>query len=156
QLLEQTVAALNVGARLEISRVMRSGLAATKVDVIVRGEKDLPREEFWSKQDTAHPHSHSLGHSHSHSHDDTHHRDGHSHSHPHSHEEESHDHHGRGLKEIRKIIAAAAISEPAKKTAIAIFEALGQAEAEIHNTSIDAVHFHEVGAVDAMVDIVCA
>ncbi len=44
----------------------------------------------------------------------------------------------------------------AKKKAIAIFEALGRAEAKIHNTSIESVHFHEVGAVDAMVDIVCA
>ena len=45
QTLEQTVAALNVGARLEISRVVRSGISATKVDVWVDGEKDLPREE---------------------------------------------------------------------------------------------------------------
>src|SRR6202007_2983040 len=69
---------------------------------------------------------------------------------PHSHE------HGRGLTEIREIIRKAAISETAKKTAVAIFEALGAAEAKIHATSIEKVHFHEVGAVDAMVDIVCA
>jgi uncharacterized protein (TIGR00299 family) protein len=60
------------------------------------------------------------------------------------------------LTEIRGIISAASISAAAKKTAIAIFEALGQAEAKIHNTSLESVHFHEVGAVDAMVDIVCA
>ena len=60
------------------------------------------------------------------------------------------------MSEIRQIISAASISESAKKTAIAIFEALGQAEAKIHDTSIESVHFHEVGAVDAMVDIVCA
>ena len=63
---------------------------------------------------------------------------------------------GRGLNEIRSIIQKAALSSPAKTTAIRIFETLGEAEAEIHNTSIDQVHFHEVGAVDAMVDIVCA
>jgi uncharacterized protein (TIGR00299 family) protein len=60
------------------------------------------------------------------------------------------------LTEIRGIIAKAAISDPAKKTAVAIFEALGAAEAKIHATSIEAVHFHEVGAVDAIVDIICA
>ena len=60
------------------------------------------------------------------------------------------------MTEIRGIISAAAISERAKKTAIAIFEALGAAEAKIHNTSVESVHFHEVGAVDAIVDIVCA
>src|SRR6267143_2054918 len=60
------------------------------------------------------------------------------------------------LTNTRKIIEKAAISSTAKATAIEIFETLGQAEAEIHNTSIDQVHIHEVGAVDAMVDIVCA
>src|ERR1039457_4858450 len=64
--------------------------------------------------------------------------------------------HGRGLTEIRRIIERAAISGAAKATAIRIFEALGEAEAEIHNTSIERVHFHEVGAVDAMVAIVSA
>jgi uncharacterized protein (TIGR00299 family) protein len=60
------------------------------------------------------------------------------------------------LSEIKKIISSASISEGARKTAVAIFEALGRAEAKIHNTSIESVHFHEVGAVDAMVDIICA
>jgi len=67
-----------------------------------------------------------------------------------------HDHPHRGLTEIRQIISAAAISESAKKTAISIFEALGAAEAKIHGVPIEDIHFHEVGAVDAMVDVVCA
>jgi uncharacterized protein (TIGR00299 family) protein len=162
-LLEETVAALGVGARLEISRVVRSGISATKVDVWVGEEKDLPREEFWERQDE-----------HSHGHEPSDHSREHGHSHslpgkserasrplphealPHEHSS-SHEHsHSRGLTEIRGIISAASISEGAKKTAIAIFEALGRAEAKIHNTSIESVHFHEVGAVDALVDIVCA
>ncbi len=49
RVLEETVAALGVGARLEISRVVRSGISATKVDVWVDGEKDMPREEYWAK-----------------------------------------------------------------------------------------------------------
>jgi hypothetical protein len=183
QTLEDAVAALHVGARLEISRVVRSGISAAKVDVWVDGEKDLPREEFWKRQG---PHSQESGsagvppagrrdggatpHSHEHEHG------GHTHSHagktrtepapstssgqalslskgvsaPHEHS------HGRGLTEIRQIISAASISETAKKTAIRIFESLGRAEAKIHNTSVESIHFHEVGAVDAMVDIVCA
>src|SRR5579871_2371149 len=159
QLLQETVAALGVGAKLEVSRVMRSGISATKVDVWVDGEKDMPREEFWADRDQhAHPHAHS--------HHDHHEHHEHSHSHggessragaPAPHVHESHEHsHGRGLTEIREIIGKAGISETAKKTAIAIFEALGAAEAKIHATSVEKVHFHEVGAVDAMVDIVCA
>ncbi|MGA8705058.1 MAG: nickel pincer cofactor biosynthesis protein LarC [Candidatus Sulfotelmatobacter sp.] len=163
RLLEETVAALGIGARLEVSRVVRSGISATKVDVYVDGEKDLPREQYWERQTTAH-NEHRHGH-HEHDHDEgkhSHqdaesrasrplpHEHSVSHEHPHSHA------HGRGLTEIREIISAAAISETARKTALAIFEALGRAEAKIHNTSVESVHFHEVGSVDAMVDIVCA
>jgi uncharacterized protein (TIGR00299 family) protein len=165
RLLEETVAALGVGARLEISRVVRSGISATKVDVWVDGQKDMPREEYWARQNQnvapAHNHDeHEHHHDHEHHHGDKDHHDHetsraeapetHGRSHEHSHS------HGRGLTEIREIISKSKISETAKKTAIAIFEALGMAEAKIHATSVEKVHFHEVGAVDAMVDIVCA
>ena len=155
RLLEETVVALGLGARLDISRVVRSGISATKVDVWVDGEKDLPREEYWAQQNVARALSPALS------------QREHDHHHDHDHPSEvggsragvpaPHGHsHGRGLAEIRTIIGKAAISDTSKNTAIAIFEALGAAEAKIHDTSIDKVHFHEVGAVDAMVDIVCA
>ena len=151
ELLEKTVSALGVGAKLEISRVNRSGISATKVDVWVDGQKDMPREEFWAKQDAARAHSHHE-HEHSHPHEHSHHESSHKgtaapHEHEHSH---------RGLTEIKQIISSADISDSAKKTAISIFEALGAAEAKIHDVPAESVHFHEVGAVDAIVDIVCA
>lgn len=132
EVFQQTVAALDLGATLEISRVNRSGISATKVDVVVDGKKDSPREAQASE-----PHEHSHAHDHHH---DPHHR-----QHPGS----------RGLNEIRKIIRKAEISEPAKATAIRIFEKLGEAESKIHNVPVEEIHFHEVGAVDALVDIVC-
>jgi uncharacterized protein (TIGR00299 family) protein len=135
KLLEDTVTTLDIGARLEISKVVRAGISATKVDVYANGEKDLPRGVFLDQHGHDHPHEHSHDH-------------GHSHEHRH--------HHGRTLTEIRHIIEKAAISSNAKSIAIKVFETLGRAEAEIHSTSIDQVHFHEVGAIDAMVDIVCA
>lgn len=144
KLLEDTVAALNIGAHLKIERVVRAGVAATKVDVFAYGEKDLPREVYWEHRNirknehgSAHEHEHRMSTS----------------------QEESNSHahqHGRTLAEIRILIQSAAISDRAKNMAISIFEALGTAEAKIHNTSIDTIHFHEVGAVDAIVDIVCA
>ncbi len=152
KLLEDTVAALDIGARLEISRVMRGGISATKVNVYADDAKELAHEV------SAKPH----GHDHAHDHDHVH---AHEHSHKHSHDHPHHDEtvlsqdaheHGRGLTEIRAIIEKAPISKTAKATAIRIFEALGEAEAEIHNVPIERIHFHEVGAVDAMVDIVCA
>lgn len=173
KLLEDMVAGLNVGARLEISKVTRSGITATKVDVLVNGEKELPREEFWAEKqassriEAGQEHSHAHGHSHdrAHPHDQAHERPAdQAHAYPAADSpglrtgvSAPHEHsHGRGLKEIKRIISAASINEGAKKTAIAIFEALGEAEAKIHNMDIEAVHFHEVGAVDAMVDIVGA
>ena len=154
--LEDTVTALDVGARLAVSRVTRSGISATKVDVYVGDEKDLPREEYWARKsehvsEPGHSwHKHEHGHTHAH------------HDHPHETEASgapvgsSQHSHSRGLTEIRAIIGKAAISESSKRTAIAMFAALGAAEAKIHNLPIEQVHFHEVGAVDAMVDIVCA
>jgi uncharacterized protein (TIGR00299 family) protein len=137
RLLGDTVAALNIGASLKISKVTRSGITATKVDVFA---SDAVAEAV-THEHSHHTHDHDHEHPHSHSHDEKH-----SHSHEHT----------RGLKEIREIILKAAISETAKAKAIAIFEALGTAEAKIHNMEIEKVHFHEVGAVDALVDIVCA
>jgi hypothetical protein len=160
KLLEDTVAALDIGARLEISRVMRSGVSATKVDVYAHGEKDLPREVFQAQREREHGHGHDHSHDHSHEHGQGHHgaagrQHSHEESHAHAHDDSGHGH-GRSLSAIRTIIEGAAISTGAKGIAIGIFEALGAAEAEIHNVPVEKVHFHEVGAVDAMVDIVCA
>ncbi|HEY3637712.1 MAG TPA: nickel pincer cofactor biosynthesis protein LarC [Rhizomicrobium sp.] len=161
---EEAVAALAVGAHLEISRVVRSGISATKVDVWVDGEKDMPREDYWAKKDVARALLPAKAHhDHARDHDDDHNRPHHhdparefeasrAAAPPHTH---SHDH-GRGLTEIRAIIRKAAISDAAKTTAISIFEALAAAEAKIHDKPVEEIHFHEVGAVDAMVDIVCS
>src|SRR5947207_3744200 len=132
ELLRQTAAALNIGAEIRISRVDRSGISATKIDVLVNGKlADRPQI------------SHERAHSH-----------GHDHSHPHN---RAHDHpHERSLSEIREIIRHADIPCSARETAIRAFELLGEAEAGIHNVPLESIHFHEVGAVDAIVDIVCA
>ncbi|MBV9183260.1 MAG: nickel pincer cofactor biosynthesis protein LarC [Acidobacteria bacterium] len=144
ELLAETVAALCVDAKLEVSRVNRSGISATKIEVIVSGEKDRPREA----RDLSAPEH--LRHKHSHSSEGTkpHHAEprGHAHSHAAS----------RGLRQIREIIGRARISESVKQSALAMFDKLAWAEAKIHNLPVDEVHFHEVGAVDALVDIVGA
>ena len=161
QVFEKAVAGLNLGARLESSRVDRSGISGLKVDVYSHGEKDLPREEYWKQRSAREQDQH--GHD---GHSQGHHQAPvelleHNYAAPGSsskaHNNGEHEHqHGRGLNEIREIILKAAISERAQANAIAMFEALGAAEAKIHHTDIESVHFHEVGAVDAMVDIVCA
>jgi pyridinium-3,5-bisthiocarboxylic acid mononucleotide nickel chelatase len=157
-LLERTVAALNVGARLEISKVLRSGISATKVDVWISDrEKDQPRDGQISFHEPVHANSHAHDHAHSHEH----HHEHHDHAHEHPVEEDDRYHHdghahGRHLSEIKRIISAAPLEDQVKQRALAIFQALGEAEAKIHNVPIEKIHFHEVGAVDAIVDIVCA
>ena len=65
-------------------------------------------------------------------------------------------HRHTGFKDIKRMISSSRLSSPAKDISTAIFETLGLAEAHVHRTSIDKVHFHEVGAIDSIVDIVGA
>jgi uncharacterized protein (TIGR00299 family) protein len=129
--LEETTAALNVGARLEMRKVSRGGLAAIKVDVIT---PDTPAAE------QAHVHNDHPGHSH----------------HPHTHEKHQHHAPHRSLSAIIEIIRSAPLTESVKQRAIRAFQLLGEVEAAIHSIPIEQVYFHEVGAVDTIVDIACA
>ena len=155
-ILEQTAAALNVGARLEMRKVTRGGIAGTKVDVITPAN---------SAHEPAHSHSHAgdghihEGHSHGAISDEPHIHTEHSHQaqaqDATAHQERAHAPH-RHLSSIVAIIRAAPLSDTVKAGSIRAFEMLGQAEAAIHSIPIEKVHFHEVGAVDTIVDIVCA
>jgi uncharacterized protein (TIGR00299 family) protein len=131
--LEETTAALNVGARLEMRKVSRGGLAAIKVDVFT---PDTPAAEAESAHDShaAHAHQHST------------------HTHPHEHSHAPH----RSLSAIIEIICSAPLTDAVKQRSIRAFQLLGEAEAGIHSVAVEEVHFHEVGAVDTIVDIVCA
>jgi pyridinium-3,5-bisthiocarboxylic acid mononucleotide nickel chelatase len=140
ELLQQTTAALNLGANLSFDSVDRSGISARKVRVMVDGQE----------ADTPHKHAHTHEHDHDHQH----------HNHPHSHDHEPAPdpvhHHGRNLPAIREILGNAPLPADARALALRAFELLGEAESAIHNVPLDQVHFHEVGAVDAIVDITCA
>jgi hypothetical protein len=150
--LERTAAALGVGARLEMRKVSRGGLAATKVDVItdegsgvrIQGSEGTGNRE----QGTENKHSHEHGHS---PHDHAHHEHDHEHHHP-AHTHAPH----RSLSAIVEIIRAAPLTESVKQRSIRAFQLLGEAEAAIHSVPVEEVHFHEVGAVDTIVDIVCS
>jgi pyridinium-3,5-bisthiocarboxylic acid mononucleotide nickel chelatase len=157
-LLEETAAALDVGARLEIRKVIRGGIAASKVDIITPdGPHDSPALDL-ATSDAENAHTHE---EHSHA--------GHSHQ-PHTHAEHAHEDHAdspdshsstshaphRSLSAILAIIRSAALSETVKARSMRAFQLLGEAEAAVHSIPVEKVHFHEVGAVDTIVDIVCA
>lgn len=156
--LENATLALNLGASLTVETVDRSGISSKKVTVLEHG---TPAES-----EVPHSHSH-IEHQHPHDHPHTHqpqtqhlHKTGQ----PHTHEEapaqksgETHTHsHGRSLTVIRTLIQSSALAGPVKSLAIRAFELLGASEAKIHNVPVEDIHFHEVGAVDAIVDIVAA
>jgi uncharacterized protein (TIGR00299 family) protein len=142
--LAETAAALNVGARLEMRKVSRGGLAATKVDVLTPDQ--APAEPDHSHADHSHEHTHEHEH---HTHE--------AHTAPAVHQPSAHSHAPhRSLSAILAIIDSAPLSSAVKQRAMRAFQLLGEAEAGIHSIPIESVHFHEVGAVDTIVDIVCA
>ena len=120
------------GVRTEVRRVSKAGLDACDFHVILDHEHEN--------------HDHDMEYLHGHSHDHSHGDHGH----------HSHDHEHRGLAEILEILCRAQITDGAREKAVRIFEILAEAEAKAHGTSIEKVHFHEVGAVDSIVDITAA
>src|ERR1041385_2123373 len=89
--------------------------------------------------------------------DEHHHEQDHSHDHHHGHHEHGHEHHhhddSRTFSEIKKLISKSSLSNWVKQKAIAVFHRIAIAEGKIHGLPPDKVHFHEVGAVDSIVDI---
>ncbi len=171
ELLAETAAALNVGARLEMRKVSRGSLAAIKVDVITeeQGTRDQGNKGTRPEHEHSHePHEHGHDHKHDHADQHTHEHQGHDHDHD-AHTHEVHEHHAhephehshehaehRSLSTILGIIDAAPLKDTVKQRATRAFQLLGEAEAAIHMIPIEKVHFHEVGAVDTIVDIVCS
>ncbi|HIS19367.1 MAG TPA: LarC family nickel insertion protein [Candidatus Spyradocola merdavium] len=136
--LKRDLAKLGLGDafHLHIHKALKNGVMCTHVDVAtdhVHGD---------------HEHDHGHDHDHEHSHDH-----GHDHDHEHDH---GHEHVHRGLHDVLAVIDGSTLEEEVKETARRIFRTLAEAEAKMHGTTVDEVHFHEVGAIDAIVDVVGA
>ena len=135
------------GFEYKISRVSKAGVNCCDFDVIL----DEEHANHDHDMDFLHGNSDAVVHSHEHEH----HRD-HDHEHEHSHVPHEHHHHHehRGLQEVIAIIDATDMSAAAKELALKIFDIIADAEAKAHAVEKNAVHFHEVGAIDSIVDIV--
>ena len=153
------------GFRTKISRVKKSGLDACDFNVILEHDNHdhdmeyLHGHEHEMEHHYNHEHAHSAEY-HYHDHEHTHaaehpdHEHTHEHSHEHSHTHEySHSHEHRGMQEITEIIQGSEMTDRAKKMALHVFDILAHAESKAHGVNIEEVHFHEVGAIDSIVDI---
>ena len=131
------------GFEYKISRVSKAGVDCCDFDVI------LDEEHANHDHDMAflHGNGDAVVHSHEHHHD-------HEHEHSHVPHEHHHHHEHRGLQEVIAIIDATDMSAAAKELALKIFDIIADAEAKAHAVEKNAVHFHEVGAIDSIVDIV--
>ncbi len=142
--LKREVAKLGVtGYHITTARRQKSNIEGVKFDV------HLVAEGTDSCDAADHDHSHS--HSHAHAHD-------HSHSHSHASEQEhGHQHEGnRNYSQIKQLISKSELSDWVKQKAIAVFHRVAVAEGKVHGMKPEEVHFHEVGAVDSIVDIIGA
>ena len=146
------------GFETKISRVVKSGIDACDFDVVLDKEHenhDHDMEYLHGHHHKGHENNHFYDHNHAHE-DEAEHFHNHEHNHAHGagSAQDHHHHEHRGIKEITYIIEHSAMTENAKKIALRIFEILAEAESKAHNVPVDQVHFHEVGAVDSIVDIV--
>ncbi len=135
--------------QLKAETVQRNGQRATKVHVMLKSE-----------QHHSHHHEHEHSHHQNQHHHSDHHHDHHSHHHEHEHSHHHEHHHAhdhnelRNLPDIEKMIKGANLPPRAEAWSLAVFRQLAVSEGAVHGIPPEAVHFHEVGAIDAIVDIV--
>ena len=179
QVLLEGLESLNLpGYQLKIGRVKKNGIDACDFDVILDEPEHHHDHDHEHDHDHDHEHHHDHEHEHHHDHEHEHHHDhdhehdhDHDHEHDHDHDHEHHHHHEhehdhehhhhhdhvhRNIGDIFAIIDQSKINDRAKQTAKDIFRIIAAAESKAHGIAEDQVHFHEVGAVDSIVDIVSA
>ena len=115
-------------------------------------EEHFHCQEYAHTYDPVHHHEHHhYDEEHTHDH---HHEDGHNHEHAHELPHTHHHHEHRNLADVMAIIDASTLSQSIKDKAREVFTAIAIAEAKVHGKAVDEVHFHEVGAIDTIIDIV--
>lgn len=133
------------GVRFERRRAVKCGVTGTHIAVTVHGEEEHSHDE-----DGHHPHEH--GHEYDHEHDHAH---DHTHDHAHDHTNSTlHSHHHAHLSDIRAIIDGLDVPGKVKADAEAVYALIARAESEVHGEPVEHIHFHEVGALDAVADVV--
>lgn len=159
-------ALLDLGAPEDMLRAVLDSIPVTGCEVVISRKERAGIDvcDFDVKPDHEHEnYDHDMDYLYGHEAMDSHGHTGKSHEYTHTHEHtddhalgHTHDHAHRGLKEIREILQQTQMTDTARALALRIFEILAKAEAKAHGVPAEEVHFHEVGAVDSIVDIISA
>ena len=148
------------GVRFERRKSEKCGIIGTHISVTVDGEEERSedignREQGTGNRDSEHGHIHDVegtGTAHEHPHGHVH-EHAHAHDHVHDHEP-GHHHHHSSLNDIRAIIDALDLPAAVRDDAKAVYMRIAEAESKVHGHPVDQIHFHEVGALDAVADVV--
>src|SRR5699024_2521052 len=146
--MESELKKLNLEAEYELSikKVNKNGITATKFDCVYG--QDLVKDWKIAESQPAHQEHHRNHKHHEHYKQNQHQQENHGHNAQHGH----HDH--RTYQDIRALIEDSTLAEAVKSKALNVFHIIAEAEGKIHGVSIEKVHFHEVGAIDSIIDIV--
>ena len=132
--------ALLPGVEVRPQAARRQGIAGTHMSVLIHGEEEGAERPHDHEHDHGHAHDHDHGHDHSHEHEHTH--------------EDHHGHQHRALADVLAVIDGfTALPAPVRERAKAVYALIAQAEAKAHGVPVGEVHFHEVGALDAVMDV---
>ena len=132
------------GVKVEAEKSVKCGITGTHMKVTVDGEEEESAD--------AHPHHHEHPHDHDHHHD---HEGDHDHDHEtHHHDHDHHHHHHASVRDIEGIIDSLHLSDRVKTDAKAVYALIADAESRVHGHPVSEIHFHEVGTLDAVADVV--
>lgn len=132
------------GVHVEAIPSVKCGITGTYVSVRIHGREEGSVDAHEHGRGHAHGHGHSHEHNHEHDH-------GHGHEHNHEH---GHTHHHAGFEDIRALIASMPVSDKVKSDALSVYGLIAEAESRVHGRPVEEIHFHEVGTLDAVADIV--
>lgn len=148
------------GVTVEAEPSVKCGITGTHIRVRVHGEEEESLDVHDHEHEHGHHHEHEHeqehehGHHHEHEHEHEHlheHEHTHGHDHEHSHE---HGHHHASLADVNAVIDGLSVSDRIKEDAKAVYRLIAEAESRVHGRTVEDIHFHEVGTMDAVTDVV--
>ena len=133
------------GVSYAMEKTEKCGILGTHVTVTVNGQEEHSHDHVHEHHEHEHEHEHEHHHDHA--------MEAHDHHHEHEHDHEHHHHH-TSMADITHIMSHLPLPETVRNNALGVYQAIAQAESKAHGKPVEEIHFHEVGAMDAVADVV--